>query len=315
MSQPPYPPSDGQYPAQQPYPGPGQPPAGQPYPGQGQYAGQGQHPGQQPYPGPQAHPGQQPYPGQQGQQPYPGQQSYPGQPAYPAQPYPQQEYPPQQYGPQQYGPQQQAWGPPVAAPKSGSKGLVIGLVAVLVLAIGGVGAWLGLRDGGDGPNVGPLGGVTTTKTALSSPETLNGSPKSKLGAQLETAKQSAESELRALAPGAKDFKIGMYEDGLIFSGANGTFEPDVVLKNYEDKLRNNVKGSVTMTGPSEVDAGPLGGKARCAALATSLGTKKMEVDVCFWVNGSVFGVLTSMNGKTKVKDNFLRLRGELEKPI
>lgn len=93
--------------------------------------------------------------------------------------YPQQQYPqggyPQQYPQGQYGPPQQPWGPtqpppfPPQQPKRGRRGLIIGLVAALVVLLGGGGTWFALsqRDSVASGAATPTEAARNLATALS----------------------------------------------------------------------------------------------------------------------------------------------------
>ncbi|MEV0154097.1 hypothetical protein AB0H57_10200 [Micromonospora sp. NPDC050686] len=123
-----------QYPAAPQPHHPGQPPYTHPQQAAGQqHPGYPQHPGQQGYPAPAA--GQAPYPGQPQ---YPGQPPYPGQPTYPGQP----QYPMASEPAAQYPPMPDPWGHDGQPPASGSsrKPVILaaaGVVAALVLGVGG----------------------------------------------------------------------------------------------------------------------------------------------------------------------------------
>ncbi|PXY22922.1 flagellar basal body protein FliL [Prauserella muralis] len=91
-----------------------------------------QQPGGYPPPGPpQQYPG-----GPQQQQPYPGPPAYGAQPGYATRP---GAAAPQ--GPGGYGPPPGAYPVPPTPPRRSRRGLVIGLVVALVVAVGGVGTW------------------------------------------------------------------------------------------------------------------------------------------------------------------------------
>ena len=306
MSQPPYPPQDPQGyppPGQPSYPPPGDPHSGAqggyPPPGQGQYP-----PGQGPYP---------PQPGQ-GQYPPPGQSAYPppaDQGFGPAPGYP----PP---GDQGFGsapgyppPADQGFGgaPGFPPPKKKSRALPIILISlgiVVVLCAGAaIGGYFLLRD-----EVGA--GVAATNTRLVAPTTLGGRPKLN-DPQFSAITEQLTSELERSVPSATSTVGALYgnplqQDIVLIAGASAPVtDPAKEL----DRFFSSMGGSgMTITDVAPIEAGPLGGVAKCGN-ADSSGVK---LAVCGWADqGSVAMIGTFFKTADEVAGDFPALRAEIEK--
>ncbi len=349
MSQPPYPPPGGYTPQDQ----HGYTPQDQHgYTPQDQrgYAQQEQpwgYPAQQAQPQQPGYPQQPAYPHQQGdplqQQGYLQQPTYPQQPAYPPQqqgypqhgypqhgypqhgypqqptdlrpeqpgptsgqpwPVPQQQYP--SYQPQQSGYAEQQYHAPVQEPSSGRrKIIVIAAAGVAVLALAGVGIAVAAGSGSSGP-----------QTRISLPGTLDGQAKSSASG---TGTGAASAELKKVIPGATDTVAGHYGDvlngGIFVMGVNGDIDdPGGILDKYDKEVSKRGTAAVKMENVTEVDAGPLGGEARCGESVATIGTTTARSQFCYWANGTVLGIITATGG-TDVKSRFVSLRSQVEKEI
>ncbi|MDZ5443230.1 hypothetical protein U2F26_10865 [Micromonospora sp. 4G57] len=292
MSQPPsnpypgsYPPPQqpGGYPPQQPGPqyGGGYPPQ-QPGP---QYGGG--YPPQQP--GPQygeGYPPQQPGPQYGG---YPGEQSAPqagsylesGQPSYGA-----------------------PAGPP---PKKSNVGriLLITLAVVVVLCLGG-GAVLffAAKD-----EVGDV--VGATKTRVTAPETLAGRTKSTDPALVKVAKD-VEDSLRSDTPNATSAVSAFYgsaaKKDLVMVGAASGLNPDPA-KSLDANIRSLGTSGLEIGEMKTVDAGPLGGEAKCGDAKAG----QVPLGICVWSDRGSTGVI-GLYFKTgaEAQAQFSTMRGQIE---
>ncbi|MEU1686330.1 hypothetical protein [Micromonospora sp. NPDC005707] len=283
MSQPPSNPYPGSYPPPQQQPGGYQPPQ------QPQYGG-----GYPPAPQQQPQYGGYPESGQPGQQ-YGGGYPEPGQPG-------------QQYGgyPETGQP---GYGAPAPLPpkkkSSAGKILLIVLAVVLVLCVGGgVALWFGLKD-----EVGDV--VTATKTRLVEPTTLAG--RSKVSEpQLQSVASQMKSEIAKDVPNATSTVGAFYgnpakKDLVMIAGASG------VIADPKKEMADATKGITAELGAKEfktVDAGPLGGDAKC-------GDGKIEdvpVAVCVWADkGSLGMVVVYFKSAAEIQPEFVTMRGEIEK--
>ncbi|GAB3335482.1 hypothetical protein RMN56_03255 [Micromonospora halotolerans] len=265
--------------------------------------------------------------------PYPG--SYPPPPQQPGgyQPPPQQQpqygggYPPApqqqpQYGGgypesgqpgQQYGGYPEAGQPGYGAPaplppkKKSSVGkiLLIVLAVVLVLCVGGgVAIWFAAKD-----EVGEV--VQATKTRLVEPPTLAGRAKVNDPA-LQTAATQMKSEIAKDVPNATSTAGAFYgdpkkKDLVMIAGASG------VIADPQKEMADATTAITPQLGTKEfktVDAGPLGGEAKCGD-GTAEG---VPVAVCLWVDkGSLGMVVVYFKSATEIQQEFVTMRGEIEK--
>ncbi len=284
-------------------------------------------PPSQPYPG-------QPHPEQSGQgQPFPGPsygQPYPGQPAgYP---------PPTPYGAQPTyqapgiagpgGPGQQFPGayPPPPKKSNAVKIVLIAVAVVLVLCIGGVVAVvMATKDVVDGavqaarssanptvttaaPDTAPEKVATIT---LADPAKLGGRPKI-TDPQFADAAKTLKDAL-AEAPGATDSVGGLWGqpadlDIVMVAAATAP------ITHPERELNSTVMGvgvgGLKLTGLTRVDPGPLGGSAKCG----NSNADGVKLAVCVWAdNGSVGMIAWYFKSVDKVKGEFVKLRGQIEK--
>jgi hypothetical protein len=294
MSQPPSYPTPEQ--PGQPYPG--QPYQGQPYPGQPQpdpsYPGQpGGAAGGYPPPAPSGQPGYPP-PGQ----PYPG-QPQPGQPQ-PGQPQP--GFP--------GGPQFDPAYPGAVPPKKKSSALKIILIVLAVLAllcVGGITvAFFAVKD-----KVSDV--VDGSKVSLVEPATLGGRAKS-----TDPALAPAVTELKnalSSAQGTTQTVGGLYGDPakqdivMVAAAKAPVLDPPKELDKAIADMSSG-GGGLAVTDVVTVDAGPLGGNAKCGNSETS----GVKLAVCAWAdNGSVGVIAVFFKTVDDVKADFVSMRGEIEK--
>ncbi|MBO4143145.1 hypothetical protein J5U46_23620 [Micromonospora tulbaghiae] len=243
---------------------------------------------------------------------YPSPQQQPGGYQPPQQPqyggdYPQA--PQQQYG-GDYPPQQPQYGSQLGAPvppkKSGvGKVLLIVLAVVLVLCVGGgVAAYFATKDTVDEV-------VTATKTRVVEPQTLGGRAKV-TDPQLQSAAAQMKSELSKDVPDAtstvgafygdpakKDLVMIVAVSGVMadpkkeLADATAAVTPDLATKDFKT-----------------VDAGPLGGDAKCSDGKAS----DVPVAVCIWVDrGSLGMVVVYFKSAAELQSEFVTMRGEIEK--
>jgi hypothetical protein len=312
MSQPPY--------QSEPYRG--EPNSGQPYQGQ-PYQGQ-------PYQG-------QPYQGQ----PY---QAQPHQPAYPTpaygdqqQGYPQQGYPQAEYPQPGYPPQGPPGFPPgvptpgaFEPPKKSSKAVPIVLAAVVaLLVLCGVAVYVLYDDTKDQiKDAAKLGTLPTDAPAVPTPAKTTPAPDrpevsliepAKLGGrpkltdpQFAGAAESVKSAL-AGAPGATGSIGALYgtpskQNIVMVAGASAPVRNPA--RELDNTLAGVGTGGLKLSGIIEVDAGPLGGKAKCG----NSGTSGVKMAVCAWADDGSIGMIAWYFKSVKnIKDEFIPLRGQVEK--
>jgi hypothetical protein len=279
QQQPEYPPQQPQYPQ-----------SGQPYYPQQQ---QPDYPPQQP--GYQQPGYQQPY----YQQREPGQ--YPQQPGYPQSDYG-QDY---QHGYPQSGPP----APPVAPKKRRSAGkIVLIVVAVLVVLCGGGAAvaYVAFKD--DVENV-----VDAANTRVVAPETLAGRAKITDPSLVKVAdemvngmKKDIENETSAVGAFYGD---PAKQDMIMIAGASGRIQnPSKELDDAFTELSGT--SGLKVSPAKDVDAGPLGGEAKCA----DGNADGVPVAMCVWAdNGSVGVVAFYFKKVDQIKADFVKVRGEVEK--
>ncbi|MEW2143375.1 hypothetical protein AB0869_11220 [Micromonospora vinacea] len=254
-------------------------------------------------PDPSHQPGQQPGgwppPQQQGQPQQPG--GFP--PAQPGFPPAQPGFPPLQPG-QPYGDPNLAGGPPPAKKSNVGKIVLIVLAVVLVLCLGGVAiTWFAVKD-----DVGAV--VDASKTRVVAPATLAGRPKL-TNPELQTA---ADELVRGMKSAAKSqtSTVGAFygdptkQDLVMIAAVSALLtDPKKELDAYVDGLRKQL----TVGEMTAVDAGPLGGEARC-------GDGKAEtvpLGICVWADrGSLGMVVMYFKSADQAKAEFTAIRGQVE---
>jgi hypothetical protein len=243
-------------------------------------------------------------------QPTPGQPT-PGQPGY-GQPWPTQQ------------PAQFAGGFPTPPKKSNvGKIMLIVLAVVLALCIGGVAAAVVFAP--DDPDTDTAAkGVTSTSTpaatkstapvkkiSLSEPSRLGGRPKI-TDKQFRAAADDLKDAL-AGAPGATDSIGGIWgtptnQDIVMVAAAAAP------IADPEREINSTVMGvgigGLELKGLTDIDPGPLGGKAKCGNSTTD----GVKLAVCVWAdNGSVGMIAWFFKSVNKVEGEFAKLRGQVEK--
>lgn len=270
-----------------------------------------------------------------------GQESYTTEPPMSGQPYQGQSYdqsygvPPQQppaYGPAYGAPQPPppAYGPaygqpPVPSfvtppqPSGGNRGgmlaLVIGGIVILLVLVG-VGTALVLRSGDDEPTVSPPVASGSPSASASGeyparidlPQTVAGLTKiddpqlnktaNDTALQIKTA-TNADSAVAAYYAPNSDLTKAV---GLV--GATGR------ITDPEGELDDAFSGSLTVTGTSDVDPGPLGGLMRCGNTVNS----GQALSVCGWADGGslMLGIFVNRS-VTDSATLFRQIRGEILK--
>ncbi|MFI6232970.1 hypothetical protein ACIBD9_05375 [Micromonospora sp. NPDC050784] len=257
-----------------------------------------QQPGQQPggWPPPQ----QQGHPQQPGGFP-PAQPGFP--PAQPGFPPAQPGFPPAQPG-QPYGDPNLAGGPPPVKKSNVGKIVLIVLAVVLVLCLGGVAiTWFVVKD-----DVGAV--VDASKTRVVAPATLAGRPKL-TNPELQTAAEQAVSGMKTAAGNETSTVAAFYgdptkQDLVMITGVSGLLsDPKKELDAYVSGLSKQL----TVGEMTAVDAGPLGGEARC-------GDGKAEtvpLGICVWADrGSLGMVVMYFKSADQAKAEFTTIRGQVE---
>jgi hypothetical protein len=284
MSQPPANPFGPPHDSSNPPPQPGQPAA--PY-----------QPGQPaPY---------QPGPPAAEQQPGPPQPGWPQQQGFP---------PPQQPGgwPQQAGfppqPGQPYGGPHLAGPppKKSNVGkiILIVLAVVLVLCVGGAAiTWFAVKD-----EVGDV--VDATRTRVVAPATLAGRAKN-TDPQLQTVADQMVTQMKSEVQNETSTVGAFYgdptkQDLVLIAAVSGVMSDP---KKELDEAVTGLSSELSVTNMAAVEAGPLGGDARC-------GDGKAEsvpLGVCVWADrGSVGMVVMYFKTAAEATAEFVSIRGQIE---
>ncbi|RAO14185.1 Calcium-binding protein [Micromonospora noduli] len=257
-------------------------------------------------PDPSQQPGGWPPPQQQGQPQQPGgfppaQSGFP--PAQPGFPPAQPGFPPAQPG-QPYGDPNLAGGPPPAKKSNVGKIVLIVLAAVLVLCLGGVAiTWFVVKD-----DVGAV--VDASKTRVVAPATLAGRPKL-TNPELLTAAEQAVSGMKTAAGNETSTVAAFYgdptkQDLVMIAAVSGLLsDPKKELDAYVDGLSKQL----TVGEMTAVDAGPLGGEARCGDGKADT----VPLGICVWTDrGSLGMVVMYFKSADQAKAEFTAIRGQVE---
>ncbi|BCL16424.1 hypothetical protein [Micromonospora sagamiensis] len=207
---------------------------------------------------------------------------------------------------QPYGADPMAAGfPPPPKKKSGvGKVLLIVLAVVLVLCVGGgIAIWATVGD-----DVGEV--VEATKTRVVAPETLNGRPKVTEPGLVAASTQMA-AEIKKEVPEATSTVGGFYGDPakndlVMIIGVSGLIaDPKKELDDAITALSKDL-GTTNMTA---VEAGPLGGDAKCGD-GTSEGAK---LGICVWADrGSLGMVIIYFKTGKEAEAEFGTIRSAIE---
>ena len=237
-----------------------------------------------------------------------GQPGYGEQPAYgqpPAQP---------TYGEQPYGQPQGFGGPPVppaAPPKKSKAGRIVLIVVavVLLLCIGGaVAIFFAVRDTANEV-------IDATSTRVTAPATLAGKAKIQ-DAELQSASDQMLSELNAKVPNATSTAAAFYgdiaqQDLVMLVAVSGIIaDPQ---KELDDTFSSMNTSGIPIKNTKEVDAGPLGGQAKCADGSIATGATSLPLGICAWSDRGSVGLVGVYNtdGDGAYK-NFVQMRSEVE---
>ncbi|MFC4145297.1 hypothetical protein ACFO0M_03440 [Micromonospora mangrovi] len=271
-----------------------------------------------PYPGsypPPQQPGGYPPPQQSGypvpQQPegYPVPQQPEGYPA-PQQPdgYPAPQQP--QYGGyptsgQPYGGPVTPAGPPPQKKSNVTRILLITLAVVLVLCLGGAAVLFFAAKG----KVGEV--VDATKTRVVAPATLAGRAKA-TDPTLQQGAQQLETELKKSLPDATSTVGAFYgepakKDLVMIAAASGlNANPG---KTLDDTVSGMKSTDVEVGEMKTVDAGPLGGEAKCGDATAA----QVPMGVCVWSDrGSIGMILIYFKTGVQAQAELATMRGQIE---
>jgi len=258
------------------------------------------------YPGPAAEPG---YPGQAAEPGYPSQPAYPPAPAaYPSAPgYPAQPgYPPPPPGYPGYPGQPGFPGAVAPPPKKSNAGKIILIIAiVLVVLCGGlvVGGYLIYRNSGL---------ADAANTHLTTPTSLGGRPKIQ-DPRLETLMQSAINDLKSDLINPKATVGALYGDPdtldlLIVVAVQGTVtDPAGEIDGAFKQLATD--SASTTSNVKNVDAGPLGGSAKCGDIEEG----DAKLGLCAWADhGSIGAIFLYNKSAAALAADFVAMRGQIE---
>ncbi|MFG1651356.1 hypothetical protein ACGFIE_15630 [Micromonospora sp. NPDC049275] len=248
---------------------------------------------------PPQQPGQPPAPQQPGGWSPPQQ----GQPQGGWPPPQQQGFPPAQPG-QPYGDPNQFGGPPPAKKSNVGKIILIVLAVVLVLCLGGAAiAWFALKD-----EVGDV--VDATKTRVVAPATLAGRAKN-TDPQLQSIADQMVTSMKAEVQNETSTVGGFYgdptkQDLVMITAVSGVMADP---KKELDEAVTGLSSELAVTNMAAVEAGPLGGDARCGDGKTN----SVPLGVCIWADrGSVGLVVMYFKSAEETKAEFVTIRGQIE---
>ncbi|MFG1763442.1 hypothetical protein ACGFIH_08960 [Micromonospora parva] len=205
---------------------------------------------------------------------------------------------------QPYGDPNLAGGPPPAKKSNVGKIVLIVLAVVLVLCLGGAAIiWLIVKD-----DVGAV--VDASKTRVVAPATLAGRPKL-TNPELQAAADQAVTGMKTAAGNETSTVAAFYgdptkQDLVMIAGMSGLLaDPKKELDAYVDGLSKQL----TVNEMTAVDAGPLGGEARCG----DGNTESVPLGICVWADrGSLGMVVMYFKSADQAKAEFTAIRGQVE---
>ncbi|MFU8850666.1 hypothetical protein ACNAW0_06740 [Micromonospora sp. SL1-18] len=196
-------------------------------------------------------------------------------------------------------------GPPPKKKSSVGKILLIILAVVVVLCVGGGTAiYFATKD-----TVKEV--VGATKTRLVEPETLGGRPKVD-EPELKSAADEMKTVLKDSVPGSTSVIGGIYgdptkQDLVMVAGVSGLLADP---KKELDDASNGMGSELGVKEFKTVDAGPLGGEAKCGDGDAG----GVPVGVCVWADrGSLGMVIIYFKSAAELQPQFVAIRGEVEK--
>ncbi|MEV5943953.1 hypothetical protein [Streptomyces sp. NPDC051994] len=276
-----------------------------------------------PQPGPYGPQSQGPYGAPPSGPPAPG--PYGAQQPWPQQPYPQQGFPQQPF-PQQGFPQQQGWGmPPMGPPpRKNRTGMVIGIIAVALVVLGGLGFAVTEL-------LGTAGGFPEAKYRLTVPQTiLNG--QYTLAQDLsekgrESLKNTSQADIRDPQPAMGQYS-GAKGDGtsMVLSGIYGRVKAPERERDSMLRGAREADGATIVMQPK--DATPAGSDVRifCQVLTKTQGALSVTFPMCAWGDSNTVGSVgvvspASLGQKptdvdvTAAAELAVKVRNEVRKPI
>lgn len=266
-------------------------------------------------------PPHQQHPGPYGPPPPAHQQPYPGQ-AHPAPPHPGQPYPPQPY------PGQGAWGqPPMGPPRRKNRtGMVIGVVAASLVALGVLGFGVNVLTGA-------TGGFPEATHRLTVPPTLLGGTY-KLAEDLsatagqEALKGTHDSRIRDPKP-----VVGQYtstspqgEGALVVSGMYGRFKDPASARRKMLAGAEDAEGARVAVPAKDITPLGSGITVSCQVLAVNRGGGEGALPMCAWADGNTGASVGFVTPETALQkpasvdlatfaEATLKVRAESRQPI
>ncbi|MEU7821867.1 hypothetical protein [Catellatospora sp. NPDC049133] len=189
---------------------------------------------------------------------------------------------------------------------------------LLLCCGGGVGVWYLVKDTADqieqeidGAIASASAQVAAKEITVVAPATLAGRPKS-TDPQLETVTDTMKSSFEATLPSATGAVAAFYGDQakrdlvMIFAASARITDPG---QEVDAAFAGMGTSGVVATGIVPVDAGPLGGEAKCG----SAKTEAVPLVVCAWADkGSLGMVVWYFKTVNEVKAEFIEVRGQIE---
>ncbi|MEV1287075.1 hypothetical protein [Micromonospora sp. NPDC049679] len=196
---------------------------------------------------------------------------------------------------------------PVPPKKSNVGKIILIVLAVLALLCVGGGTLVYFAAKDEVKDV-----VDASKTRLVAPETLAGRPKI-TDPQIQAAADEMVASMKASVPDATSTIGGFYgdpakKDMVMIAGASGLI-PDPA-KELDDAISElGSSGGLTTSNFTAVDAGPLGGNAKCGDAEAS----GIKLGVCVWADRGSLGVVgVYFKTAEEAKADFLKIRSEVE---
>lgn len=196
---------------------------------------------------------------------------------------------------------------PVPPKKSKAGKILLIVLAVVLVICGGAGgvAYFALRDTVDDV-------VQATRTRLVTPEKLSGRPKI-TDPELQSIADEITTGMKQEVPEANSTVAAFYgdpekQDMIMVAGASGLIADPA--KELDSSLTGLAETGLKMTGIESVEAGPLGGQAKCG----TANAEGVPVVFCIWTDNGSVG-LVGFYFKKQVKDvkaDFVTIRGEVE---
>ncbi|WP_216592586.1 hypothetical protein [Verrucosispora sioxanthis] len=183
--------------------------------------------------------------------------------------------------------------------------IVLIVLAVLLVLCGGGGAaiWFAVKD-----DVSEA--VDASRTRMVAPATVAGRPKL-TEPELQQAADEMLSDIRSTVSNETSAVAAFYgsptgENLVMIAGASGLMSDP---KQELDALVQGLSAGIALRNMTSVDAGPLGGEARCGDGQT----EGVPLGVCTWADrGSVGLIVLFFSSRADAQAEFVAIRGQIQ---